>query len=72
MHPIVDKPTLLYIIEETIDQGIEEILIVTGRNKKYIKYYFNRSAELELESENKKYMLEMVRNISNYGEYYTL
>lgn len=33
MLPIVDKPTLQYIIEEAVDSGIEEILIITGRNK---------------------------------------
>ena len=67
MLPIVDKPTLQYIIEEAIESGIEEILIVTGRNKKSIEDHFDRSVELELELEqkNKKEMLEMVREISN-------
>ena len=67
MLPIVDKPTLQYIIEEAIESGIEEILIVTGRNKKCIEDHFDRSVELELELENKgkKEMLEMVQNISN-------
>ena len=48
MLPIVDKPTLQYIIEEAIESGIEEILIVTGRNKKSIEDHFDRSVELEL------------------------
>ena len=67
MLPIVDKPTLQYIIEEAIESGIEEILIVTGRNKKSIEDHFDRSVELELELEqkNKKEMLEMVQSISN-------
>ena len=67
MLPIVDKPTLQYIIEEAIESGIEEILIVTGRNKKCIEDHFDRSVELELELENKgkKEMLDMVQNISN-------
>lgn len=67
MLPIVDKPTLQYIIEEAIESGIEEILIVTGRNKKCIEDHFDRSVELELELENKgkKEMLDMVKNISN-------
>ncbi len=67
MLPIVDKPTLQYIIEEAIESGIEEILIVTGRNKKCIEDHFDRSVELELELENKgkKEMLEMVQKISN-------
>lgn len=67
MLPIVDKPTLQYIIEEAIDSGIEEILIVTGRNKKSIEDHFDRSVELELELEKKgkSDMLEMVQDISN-------
>lgn len=67
MLPIVDKPTLQYIIEEAIDSGIEEILIVTGRSKKSIEDHFDRSIELEIELEQKsKYeMLKMVQEISN-------
>lgn len=67
MLPIVDKPTLQYIIEEAISSGIEEILIITGRNKKSIEDHFDKSVELELELEkhNKLEMLEMVRKISD-------
>ena len=67
MLPIVDKPTLQYIIEEAIESGIEEILIVTGRSKKSIEDHFDRSVELELELEQKgkTEMLEMVQDISN-------
>ncbi len=67
MLPIVDKPTLQYIIEEAVDSGIEEILIITGRNKKSIEDHFDKSVELELELEAKeKYeLLEEVRKISN-------
>ena len=67
MLPIVDKPTLQYIIEEAINCGIEEILIVTGRSKKSIEDHFDRSIELELELEQKgkSEMLKMVQDISN-------
>ena len=67
MLPIVDKPTLQYIIEEAIESGIEKILIITGRNKKSIEDHFDRSVELELELEHKGKveMLEMVKSISN-------
>ncbi|GAA0708713.1 UTP--glucose-1-phosphate uridylyltransferase GalU [Paraclostridium ghonii] len=67
MLPIVDKPTLQYIIEEAVNSGIEEILVVTGRNKKSIEDHFDRSIELELELEQKgkTAMLEMVREISD-------
>lgn len=67
MLPIVDKPTLQYIIEEAVKSGIEEILIITGRNKKSIEDHFDKSVELELELEQKgkKEMLKMVKDISN-------
>ena len=67
MLPIVDKPTLQYIIEEAIASGIEEILIITGRNKKSIEDHFDKSIELELELEKsgKTEMLDMVRHISD-------
>lgn len=67
MLPIVDKPTLQYIIEEAVASGIEEILIITGRNKKSIEDHFDKAVELELELENKgkKDLLEIVQGISN-------
>ena len=67
MLPIVDKPTLQYIIEEAVASGIEEILIITGRNKKSIEDHFDKSVELELELEQKGKveLLEIVQNISN-------
>lgn len=67
MLPIVDKPTIQYIIEEAVASGIEEILIITGRNKKCIEDHFDKSVELELELEKsgKQEMLELVRKISD-------
>lgn len=67
MLPIVDKPTLQYIIEEAIGSGIEEILIITGRNKKSIEDHFDKSIELEMELEKsgKQELLDMVRYISD-------
>ncbi|GFZ33928.1 UTP--glucose-1-phosphate uridylyltransferase [Clostridium zeae] len=67
MLPIVDKPTIQYIIEEAIDSGIEEILIITGRNKKCIEDHFDKSVELEMELEKsgKSELLELVRDISD-------
>ncbi len=66
MLPIVDKPTIQYIIEEAVASGIEDIIIVTGRNKRSIEDHFDRSIELELELEkhDKQEMLDMVRDIS--------
>ncbi|MBS3986281.1 MAG: UTP--glucose-1-phosphate uridylyltransferase GalU [Selenomonadales bacterium] len=67
MLPIVDKPTLQYIVEEAIASGIEEILIITGRNKKSIEDHFDKSVELELElaQKGKHELLEQVRRISD-------
>ena len=66
MLAIVDKPTIQYIIEEAVASGIQDIIIVTGRNKRSIEDHFDRSIELELELEknNKTEMLDMVRSIS--------
>ena len=67
MLPIVDKPTIQYIIEEAVASGIEEILIITGRNKKSIEDHFDKSVELEMELEKagKQEMLDLVRGISD-------
>ncbi len=66
MLPIVDKPTIQYIIEEAVEAGIQDIIVVTGRNKRSIEDHFDRSIELELELEkgDKQEMLDMVRGIS--------
>ena len=72
MLPIVDKPTIQYIIEEAVASGIEEILIVTGRSKKCIEDHFDKSIELELELEKsgKEEMLKLVQDISNMVDIY--
>jgi UTP--glucose-1-phosphate uridylyltransferase len=65
MLPIVDKPTIQYIVEEAIGSGVESILIITGRNKRAIEDHFDRSLELEIELEKsgKQEMLKLVREI---------
>lgn len=67
MLPIVDKPAIQFIIEEALDSGIDEILIITGRNKRAIEDHFDRSIELELQlEESGKYdLLETIREISD-------
>lgn len=72
MLPIVDKPTIQYIVEEAVASGIEEILIITGRNKRAIEDHFDKSVELEnsLERQHKYDLLEMVRDISNIADIY--
>ena len=72
MLPIVDKPTIQYIIEEALHAGIEDILIITGRSKRAIEDHFDRSIELELnlEEHDKLKELEMVRKISDVRIHY--
>lgn len=67
MLPLVDKPTVQYIVEEAVASGIEEILIITGRTKRAIEDHFDKSYELEaeLEKHNKTELLEEVQKISN-------
>ncbi|MGL5914757.1 MAG: UTP--glucose-1-phosphate uridylyltransferase, partial [Culicoidibacterales bacterium] len=67
MLPIVDKPTIQYIIEEAVASGIEEILIITSGTKRSIEDHFDKSYELEdtLAKKGKTEMLEMVQSISN-------
>lgn len=72
MLPIVDKPTIQYIIEEALASGIEDILIVTGRSKRAIEDHFDRSFELEqtLAKQGKQELLELVTEISNINIHY--
>jgi UTP--glucose-1-phosphate uridylyltransferase len=70
MLPIVDKPTIQYIIEEVIASGIEEILIITGRNKGSIEDHFDKSPELEarLKETGKTALLELAQGISSLAD----
>lgn len=72
MLPIVDKPTIQYIVEEAVASGIEDIIIVTGRTKKAIEDHFDKSVELEMELEKKqsKKLLEIARSVSQIANIY--
>ncbi|MDF2986119.1 MAG: UTP-glucose-phosphate uridylyltransferase [Eubacterium sp.] len=67
MIPIVDKPTIQYIVEEAAAAGIEDILIISGRNKRAIEDHFDKSYELEeeLHRKGKQELLSCVEEISN-------
>ena len=67
MLPIVDKPTIQYIVEEAVASGIEDIIIVTGRTKRAIEDHFDNAPELErnLEEKGKLKLLERVQYSSN-------
>jgi UTP--glucose-1-phosphate uridylyltransferase len=70
MLPVVDKPTIQYVVEEALASGITDIVIITGRHKRGIEDHFDRSYELEsiLERSNKTEYLEKVRAISNMAD----
>ena len=68
MLPVVDKPTIQYIVEEAVESGIEDILIVIGRYKSVIEDHFDRSVELEMELE-KKGQVRHVGADSGYRRY---
>jgi len=72
MLPIVDKPTIQYIVEEAIASGIEDIIIVTGKGKRAIEDHFDHAFELEANLiEKKKYdLLEKVRFSSDIDIHY--
>lgn len=67
MLPIVDKPTIQYIVEEAVHSGIEDIIIISGRGKRAIEDHFDKSYELEetLAKKEKWEMLEMVQSITD-------
>jgi len=54
MLPVVDKPVIQYVVEEAVQSGIEDILIITGRNKRAIEDHFDRCFELESKINNHK------------------
>jgi UTP--glucose-1-phosphate uridylyltransferase len=70
MLPIVDKPAIQYIVEEAIESGIEDIIIVTGRNKRAIEDHFDKSVELEmmLEEKGSTQLLNIVQSVSNLAD----
>jgi len=72
MLPIVDKPTIQYIVEEAVASGIEEIVIIIGRGKRSIEDHFDKSYELEdaLLKKNQLSRLEEVQKISNLANIY--
>jgi len=72
MLPIVDKPTIQYIVEEAIASGIEDIIIVTGKGKRAIEDHFDNAWELEenLVAKEKFDLLKKVKESSNVDIHY--
>lgn len=72
MLPIVDKPTIQFIVEEAIASGIEDILIVTGKSKRPIEDHFDANIELEehLTRQGKLDLLELIKETTNLNLYF--
>ena len=70
MLPVYDKPTIHYVVEEALKAGIDDIMIVTGRNKRSIEDYFDKSHELEymLQKAGKDRDLKKVRKITDLAD----
>lgn len=70
MLPIVDKPTIQYIVEEAVASGIEDIIIVTGKGKRAIEDHFDYAPELEhnLMEKGKYDLLEKVQFATNLAD----
>ncbi|MBU1096651.1 MAG: UTP--glucose-1-phosphate uridylyltransferase [Ignavibacteriae bacterium HGW-Ignavibacteriae-2] len=66
MLPIIDTPTIQYVVQEAIDSGIEDILIISGKGKRAIEDHFDRNFELELalENDDNKNLYNEIRRIS--------
>lgn len=67
MLPVYDKPTIQYVVEEAVESGIDDILIITGRHKRAIEDHFDKSVELELalKNKNKNESLREIEDISD-------
>jgi len=70
MLPVVDKPAIQYVVEEAVDAGLNDVLVVTGRNKAAIENHFDRVTELEstLEQKGKGDMLRVVNESTALAE----
>jgi UTP--glucose-1-phosphate uridylyltransferase len=70
MLPVIDKPTIQYVVEEAVRAGISDILVITGRGKRAIEDHFDRNFELEfyLEEGKKDDLLEEVQSISEMAD----
>ena len=72
MIPIVDKPVIQYIVEEALQSGTEEILIITGHGKRAIEDHFDTNIDLELQlrQQGKDQLLHLVQDISSINIHY--
>ena len=67
MLPLVDTPTIQYVVEEAVASGLAEIILVTGRNKRAIEDHFDLNPELEAALARKSDLLEIARSVLPAG-----
>ena len=70
MLPVVDKPAIQYVVEEAVNVGLNDILMITGRNKRALEDHFDRVPALEatLEAKGDTAKLESIQAASNLGD----
>ncbi|NLX47995.1 MAG: UTP--glucose-1-phosphate uridylyltransferase GalU [Euryarchaeota archaeon] len=70
MLPVIDKPVIQYVVEEAVNAGIKDIIIVTGRHKRTIEDHFDRSFELEsiLKNGNRKALLDSINGLHDLAD----
>lgn len=69
MLPIIDTPTIQYVVQEAVDSGIEDIIIITGRGKRAIENHFDRNVELEtlLKSRRASHALKEIKRTADFA-----
>jgi UTP--glucose-1-phosphate uridylyltransferase len=70
MLPVVDKPSIQYVVEEAVEAGLEDILVITSRGKRAIEDHFDRNVELELhlEQKGKVDLLKEIQAVSDLAD----
>src|SRR5579871_1126449 len=71
MLPLVDRPVIQYIVEEAVEAGIDQVILITGYSKRAIEDYFDYNIELEylLERSGKETQKQLIRDISDIASF---
>lgn len=74
MLPVVDRPAIQYVVQEAVDAGLDDLLVITGRSKRALEDHFDRIPSLEdqLEAAGKTKLLESVQHASELGDLHYL
>ena len=74
MLPVVDRPAIQYVVQEAVDAGLDDVLMITGRSKRALEDHFDRvpALEAQLDASGKKALLAEVEHASDLGEIHYL